>query len=109
LKTRFVCESCGKDVPYNAEVCSHCGRLFSGVKCPVCKTSGRPEKFRNGCPVCGYLSPKLNNTFNNETAKKYPGLKKIRKNKKTSMGMLFGLLFIMLIAIVAILIIKGNL
>ena len=47
MKTRFICESCGRSVPYNAEVCTFCGRLFSGDKCPLCGRSGNPEEFKN--------------------------------------------------------------
>ena len=59
MKARFYCESCGKEVPFNAEVCPYCGREFEAVKCPICGFEGRAEQFRNGCPSCGYLSVNL--------------------------------------------------
>lgn len=108
MNTRFICENCGKEVPYNAEVCTFCGKLFSGVKCPVCKTSGRPERFRNGCPTCGYLSPKMDNLDYIQNEKRSnPPLKK--KKKINSFYILLSLLLIMLISVFVIFIIKGNL
>jgi len=59
LKARFYCESCGKEVPFNAEICPYCGQEFKAVKCPICGFEGRAELFRNGCPSCGYLSVNL--------------------------------------------------
>ena len=111
LKTRFVCESCGNDVPYNAEVCSFCGRKFSGIKCPVCKRSGRPEIFRSGCPGCGYLSPEMDNLAKTETVKleKKHRKKRIKKKDSSSIYILLSVLLIMIISVLVILIIKGNL
>lgn len=51
---KFFCENCGAEVPQNARVCRHCGKFFSSVRCPVCGTTGMPDKFANGCPTCGY-------------------------------------------------------
>ena len=51
---KFFCENCGAEVPQNARVCRHCGKFFSSVRCPVCGTTGMPDKFTNGCPTCGY-------------------------------------------------------
>ncbi len=56
VKTRFYCENCGREVPFNAEVCPYCGKVFDAVKCPICGYEGSPEEFTSGCPKCGYLS-----------------------------------------------------
>lgn len=57
MKTaRFFCENCGRPVPFNAEMCSNCGKHFDAVKCPVCKYTGLPGEFLSGCPQCGYLA-----------------------------------------------------
>jgi hypothetical protein len=56
VKTRFLCESCGKEVPFNVEICPSCGKHFKAVKCPVCELEGSPELFAQGCPSCGYMS-----------------------------------------------------
>lgn len=57
MKTaRFFCESCGRAVPFNAEMCPNCGKTFDAVKCPVCSHTGMPGEFLRGCPRCGYLS-----------------------------------------------------
>ncbi len=53
---RFFCESCGRSVPFNANMCPHCGKKFDAVKCPVCKYTGMPGEFLQGCPKCGYLA-----------------------------------------------------
>ena len=59
METRFYCENCGNDVPFNAEVCPSCGKVFSAVKCPVCLFEGKPGVFLQGCPECGYMSPQI--------------------------------------------------
>ncbi len=59
VETRFYCENCGSDVPFNAEVCPSCGKIFSAVKCPVCLFEGKPGVFLQGCPKCGYMSPQI--------------------------------------------------
>lgn len=46
-------------MPFNAEVCPYCGRLFSGVKCPICGFEEKPALFTEGCPQCGYMSVNL--------------------------------------------------
>ena len=110
MKTRFVCENCGKVVPYNADVCTFCGKMFSGVKCPACGTSGRPEKFRNGCPTCGYLALKSDFPDGIETGEKSrPGFRKIKRKSTNSIYILTGMLLIMLLSVFVILIMKGNL
>ena len=53
---RFFCESCGRAVPFNADMCPHCGKKFDAVKCPVCKYTGMAGEFIKGCPACGYLA-----------------------------------------------------
>ncbi len=60
MKARFLCESCQSEVPFNAEVCPTCGKIFSAVKCPVCGLESEPQTFETGCPRCGYMSPKMN-------------------------------------------------
>ncbi|WP_191014861.1 zinc ribbon domain-containing protein [Treponema zioleckii] len=57
---KFFCESCGAEVPANSKFCRHCGRFFSSVRCPVCGLTGSNEKFKNGCPNCGYAIPGKN-------------------------------------------------
>ncbi len=37
--------------------CRQCGRIFSSVRCPRCEYTARPDKFKQGCPVCGYSNP----------------------------------------------------
>jgi len=59
VDTRFFCESCGNEVPFNAEVCPTCGKVFSAVKCPVCLYEGKPAEFTQGCPQCGYMSTEM--------------------------------------------------
>ena len=57
MKTaRFFCESCGRAVPFNAEMCPDCGKSFDAVNCPVRKYTGLPGEFLRGCPKCGYLA-----------------------------------------------------
>jgi Zn finger protein HypA/HybF involved in hydrogenase expression len=51
---KFFCENCHHEVPFNAEICPKCKKMFSGVRCPVCQFSGPPQQFQNGCPRCGY-------------------------------------------------------
>ncbi len=46
-------------MPFNAEVCPYCGRLFGGVKCPICRFEEKPALFTEGCPRCGYMSVNL--------------------------------------------------
>lgn len=54
---KFFCESCGAEVPRNARFCKKCGRFFASVRCPNCGATGSPDKFRKGCPECGYTVP----------------------------------------------------
>jgi len=51
---KFFCESCGSEVPGNSKFCPTCGRFFASVRCPVCGETGSNDKFKNGCPKCGY-------------------------------------------------------
>lgn len=51
---KFFCESCGAEVPRNARFCKKCGRFFASVRCPNCGATGSPDKFKKGCPECGY-------------------------------------------------------
>lgn len=69
---KFFCENCGAEVPQNAKMCRHCGRFFSSVRCPQCSATGTPDKFSNGCPVCGYAF--------NKDSKQIPS-KKIKQEK----------------------------
>jgi len=55
---RFFCDHCNHEVSFNAEVCPHCGKQFDSVQCPVCSFTDKPIYFLNGCPKCGYLSPR---------------------------------------------------
>ncbi len=60
MKVRFYCENCGKEVPFNAEICPYCGKVFDAVKCPICGYEGSPSEFSGGCPKCGYLAVNMN-------------------------------------------------
>jgi len=55
VKARYYCGNCSQEVSPNAAVCPHCGSSFTGVKCPKCSYEGKPNEFRDGCPVCGYM------------------------------------------------------
>ncbi|MBN1696000.1 MAG: zinc ribbon domain-containing protein [Spirochaetales bacterium] len=55
MKSRFLCEGCGMQVPFDAASCPYCHKEFKAVRCPVCGLVGRPEQFLSGCPSCGYL------------------------------------------------------
>jgi len=57
---KFFCESCGAEVAGNSKFCKNCGRFFASVRCPICGETGSNEKFKNGCPNCGYTVPKTN-------------------------------------------------
>lgn len=76
-KAKFFCENCGAEVPKDAKMCRHCGRFFSSVRCPQCGENGSPEKFSNGCPVCGYST-------GNISKKSSSSLFKNKKASKTS-------------------------
>lgn len=52
----FVCQNCGRNVPANTDRCTHCGRFFKGVRCPMCHYIGESADFVNGCPSCNYLA-----------------------------------------------------
>lgn len=54
---KFFCENCGAEVPGNSKFCRQCGRFFASVRCPACGITGPNEKFRKGCPNCGYAVP----------------------------------------------------
>ncbi|NNM67987.1 MAG: hypothetical protein HKM06_08265 [Spirochaetales bacterium] len=97
LKTsRFYCENCGHEVPFNAAICPHCNKIFKAVKCPICSFSGPPDKFLNGCPMCGYLS--TTSSLNRKRASEVEENKKMRKaHKKHDLFMpLMGLLLVVL-------------
>lgn len=51
---KYFCESCGAEVGADAKFCKKCGKFFASVRCPVCGTTGSTEKFKDGCPACGY-------------------------------------------------------
>ncbi|MBN1410498.1 MAG: hypothetical protein JW969_06610 [Spirochaetales bacterium] len=80
-KTRFLCEFCGREVPYNIEECPFCGKVFTAVKCPVCHKTGTPEQFMNGCPRCGYMTPQAEEFARPEKIKKRKSVKKRDKRK----------------------------
>jgi predicted RNA-binding Zn-ribbon protein involved in translation (DUF1610 family) len=52
---RFFCGNCGEEVDQRDELCSHCGAVFSAIKCPQCGYRGKLHEFRHGCPSCGFL------------------------------------------------------
>ena len=51
---QFFCESCGVEVPRDAESCPKCAKRFSSVRCPACDFIGEVAIFKDGCPVCDY-------------------------------------------------------
>jgi predicted amidophosphoribosyltransferase len=55
VKSKFLCEECGKPVSFDAEICPWCHRKFSAVRCPRCGLVDQPVRFLDGCPSCGYL------------------------------------------------------
>jgi uncharacterized membrane protein YvbJ len=65
-KVTFYCESCGKKVHHRDNICPHCGKFFSKVKCPVCGMTGTSEQFLQGCPQCGYMAEKPFDLENSE-------------------------------------------
>lgn len=58
---KFFCEGCGAEVPGNSKFCRKCGRFFASVRCPICGDTGASDRFKNGCPTCGYAMPKGKN------------------------------------------------
>ena len=54
LPPQFFCESCGTEVPRDAESCPKCAKRFASVRCPACDFIGEVAIFNDGCPVCGY-------------------------------------------------------
>lgn len=75
--SRFYCEHCHHEVPFNASICPHCKKTFDAVGCPICKYSGHPDKFLNGCPMCGYLS-----TTSSIGRKRGSDVQELRRNPK---------------------------
>lgn len=57
MKAHFYCDNCGKEVSLSRGKCPSCGQSFIAVRCPECGFEDRPHLFKNGCPICGYLSP----------------------------------------------------
>lgn len=103
---KFFCESCGAEVPADAKFCRKCGKFFSSVRCPVCGTTGSNEKFKDGCPNCGYAvgrKPATSKTektkVSKETKKKF--LSEIDKKNppKTSDGSLPSWVYLVLLLV----------
>ena len=64
-QAKFFCESCGKEVKQNEQVCTYCGK------------TGSTSEFENGCPDCGYAvgkTPKNSNIKSNYQNKKTSSL-----------------------------------
>ena len=91
MKTaRFFCESCGRAVPFNARMCSACGKTFDAVKCPVCTYTGLPGEFLQGCPKCGYLAAPEDASAPTEVSGLSPdGVGRVRRRKRTPDDELF--------------------
>ncbi len=53
----FVCDYCGALVSISDEKCPECKSIFSTIRCPQCKFSGKAFWFANGCPQCKYQTP----------------------------------------------------
>ncbi|MCF7937241.1 MAG: zinc-ribbon domain-containing protein [Spirochaetales bacterium] len=89
----FICESCGAEVPGNAQVCPNCGKEFTGVRCPRCSFSGSEQMFQEGCPACGY---RPGQTFGEEGKKEIHNQRKqaslADQTGKRSSAVLWGLL-----------------
>ncbi len=91
-------------MPFNAEVCPYCGKLFGGVKCPICGFEEKPVLFTEGCPRCGYMSVNLKYPEQGKGVKKKPAVMKADKEHpfispvifKTAL-LILGLLLIFLI------------
>ena len=85
---KFFCESCGAEVGADAKFCKKCGKFFASVRCPVCGTTGSNEKFKDGCPNCGYAvgreppSSKIEKTKVSRRAKKQLLAEIERKNPR---------------------------
>ncbi len=56
MKLKYYCETCGNKVPKDVDICPHCGRYFTAVKCPVCGYEGNANTFVTGCPRCSHLA-----------------------------------------------------
>jgi GH24 family phage-related lysozyme (muramidase) len=69
VKTRFLCETCTREVAFDAEVCPNCGTIFAAVKCPMCQFEGKISFFYNGCPQCHYHGESLSRMLNARAAK----------------------------------------
>lgn len=80
-RTRFFCEGCNHEVPFNAEICPHCRKTFSAVKCPNCGFSGKANLFGSGCPHCGHFA---NRTRVGRRAQGVEGLGRGSKKRKAS-------------------------
>jgi hypothetical protein len=62
MKARYFCENCGAEVRPGASSCPSCGRVFTAVRCPECGFEGRASEFARGCPSCGFMVQKKNET-----------------------------------------------
>jgi RNA polymerase subunit RPABC4/transcription elongation factor Spt4 len=65
---KFFCEHCGAEVKQHAKVCTHCGKFFSSVRCPMCGKSGAAKDFSEGCPYCGYAEERPVTGHNSSSA-----------------------------------------
>jgi hypothetical protein len=86
VKARFLCEGCGKEVPFNVEICPACGREFRAVKCPVCELEGSPELFSHGCPSCGYMSSSAQPKAAKAEAEPEPSVRAMDPRKSPDQG-----------------------
>jgi uncharacterized membrane protein YvbJ len=114
LKTIFICENCGNEVPYNAEICPFCAKVFNAVRCPHCHFEGNAELFPRGCPKCGYLKPKIKGfkenqkkELNKDTVKKPKRVIK-KRERITTLSIILGLIIVLIIFILYILFLRFS-
>ena len=106
MNTRFLCENCNNDVPFDAEICPYCRKLFDAVRCPSCLKVGKPSVFVQGCPKCGYAG--VQNILNDKPNKTSKSTKKrkIKKKIKTNDSFLkSGLPFIIILLLIIIILV----
>lgn len=78
----FICGKCGNEVDKEAEVCNRCGAKLGNIRCPFCRYTGSPDKFKNDrCPKCGKNKNLSINYTKKKSSKAEPEIKNIYKEK----------------------------
>lgn len=101
-KAKFYCENCGAEVPINAKFCRHCGRFFSSVRCPQCGTTGSPQKFASGCPVCGYAAGKERESEKNMKSLKKTGGAAMSRTEDSLPRWIYALILLVLAFVISL-------